>query len=264
MTKVCLVIPARMESERFPNKLLAHYHGKPILEHIVNASEDISHVLVKNKIKTLKVLAIDVNNLDNRQFDVREYCDDNDIQYFPMTQRVLCGSERVRYVAEKYPGYDYYITIPADEAAINGTHVGESIIEVVNQKDGNSVYTMYCNFYCKEDITDSRSCKLVIGADNSILYTSRSVVPGKKDGNLHDINLYAKHLGVFIFPKRLLKKHPNMWRHANYSQFESLEQNMYLNQSFGFKAVKTIHSGFGIDTPDQLEKLEARFKHNKR
>lgn len=257
--KLCFIIPARLDSERFPNKLTTEFLGKPIIEHVISLGVSLKNTLSTNH-EVDVILAVDF--ISTPEFiKIHQLVNDYNIDIFILNDRypTSCGSEKVKWVArETRKNYDYYITLPADEPAMDVDSIGRSITNIVDRKEKNTVYTLYTDFYCEDDITDTRSCKIVTDYANAILYTSRSPIPGKKDGTLHSIDKYKKHLGVFVFPKKVVKN--DIWEPQNNSQLESLEQNIYINRDFKFKAEQTKHIGFGIDTPDQIDKLEKRIK----
>lgn len=263
MKKTCIVVPARLGSERFPNKILAEYKGRPIIEHILGIAKNISQIN-KSKYNIDIVLATDIYNEQ-----LRLYTKKYGAKYFFMANRVTCGSERVKIVYQDNPNYDYYITLPADEPEINSQEISDCIDEIVQEKDDNTVHTCVTKFYNKEDLTDRRSCKIVIDQHFNILYTSRAVIPASKSREFHPLETYWKHVGVFFFPKKVLKKHCHlMWYDLELNPqinaaLEGLEQNMFLGRDFKFSAIKIKHKGFGVDSPEQIKMLEERFGYKK-
>ncbi len=252
--KSCIIIPVRLDSERFPNKLLTEYNGLPIIQHVIKTAINIRFHLSNVDI------FIATNNYNSV---ISEITKKFNINYFIMNGEVSCGSERVKYVYQSHPSYNYYISLPADEPSMFSGELTKSINNIISYKN-NALYTLYTQFYCQEDLEDVRSCKLIIDTGDNVIYTSRAIIPASKSGDLHDLSIYKKHLGVFVFPNKLLKKkHMVIWSKESLSSLEGLEQNMFINRDFTFKAIKTNHIGFGIDSPDQIKKLEERFKNKK-
>lgn len=246
--KVCLVIPVRLASERFPNKPLELFQGKSLIQNSIDIALKLDFI---DNI----VLASSENS-----FEVESICMDNMIEYLYIKEPVSCGTEKVHYVQKAFPGYTHYMTLPVDEPTISSeelnrvwrekTFTSDKIKETFNT---NCLYTFYCDFYNEGDLLSNKSCKLVT-KNERVFYTSRAVIPGNKNPGLHDLSVYKKHVGVFVFHKSYLKS--NLWKENSFATLEGLEQNMFIG--FNLKAYKIHHIGFGIDTPDQIPLLEER------
>lgn len=257
--KILIMVPARLESQRFSNKLLAEFNGKSIIANVLEQARTAANVIHSlTDFEPKIILATDTYNDEfkrlTKQFKV---------EYFFMDNKVSCGSERIRYVYLKYPKYDYYVSMPADEPGIEGKEVADAILKAIDlNKD--AITTAYSPFYCKEDLIDTKSCKVVIDQHHNVLYMSRAVVPASKSGNIHNLEVYKKHYGLFIFPRKVLKRHRlSLWydtqlNPTHIASLESLEQNMFIRRDVDFKAIKINHIGFGIDSPEQIKKLEER------
>lgn len=261
--KICFVIPARLESARFPNKIVHTIGGMPIIERTMFLADKLGEAFSKHMIHDVnKVLAIDKSKSIYHD-DIKTQCLSYDISYFPLDKQTSCGSEKVKWVAKAFRGYDYYITLPTDEPFMEFDEIKSAIENIIKMKEKNTVYTLFSRFYCKDDLESNLSCKILTDTDDkTVLYTSRAVIPAGKDGVIKGIDLYKKHLGVFVFPKQVLKQ--DVWKFSSLALHEGLEQNMFLNREFKFKVEEVKHDGFGIDTPEQIEQLEKRFGYNKR
>lgn len=269
MAKVCLIVPVRLKSERFNNKVLSEFLDKTVLQYVMSNVNDIKlydDILKKEECEIKKVLALDTEGLDKITENlIHGWCCDYDFNLLLMDDKVSCGTERVNYVYNRFNGYDYYISLPADEPALNAIEISESINRALRSYDitrRTDVFTFFTDFYCEEDIIDSRSCKMVTGSGGEVLYTSRSVIPGNKNDGLHALEEYKKHVGVFIFPAAIASMETTwgaQFLSDRCKELESLEQNIFIaRDKFTFCALKTNHIGFGIDTEDQIKLLENR------
>ena len=249
--KICLVIPVRLDSSRFPRKVLAKYNGKSLLANSLTIANNI-----KNKLNVDIFVATDSINkeiLDTiEEFGATPFLMSNVV--YP---NISCGSERLKYVYNYIPTYDYYMTLPVDEPEIDA----EEVVRAFGKMDDNSVYTLWSRFFSEGDLVSNYSCKMVVEQD-SVIYTSRAVIPATKSGG-HELSIYKKHVGVFIFPNKILSKHSNIWEPTLSATLESLEQNMFIGKKFSFKAIEIKHDGFGVDSPEQINQLEKRFNIGK-
>lgn len=258
-TKIAFVVPVRLDSERFPNKVLSIYKNFTILDHVFTSVYKAKQLLSGCKIDLF--LATDTYN-----DELKKTTDRFGAKYFYSNKKVSCGSERIKLVYQENSKYDYYISFPADEPEIQSeeivSFIQNTVLDTFRNKD--TVYTLYCPFFNEKDLKDPRSCKMVIDQHRNVLYTSRAIVPGSKNNELHELEKYKKHVGVFMFPKKVLKKYVHsIWHNMALNpglpaSMESLEQNMFVCREFQFKAYPIKHIGFGIDGPDQIAELEQR------
>jgi len=247
--KIVGIIPARLSSKRFPNKLFYKFQGKTILENVIDrglqlgfldkivvVTEDIK---VKNFVKTIYAGA--------------------DVKVFT-SEKCRCGTEKVYKYFQFDDSYDYYFYMPSDEPYYD-----------VNQIKLNSmleydISTFYTKFFNEEDLKSILSCKIIIDNDGCMLYNSRSIIPISKDGTLYDLTVYNKHLGLFMFSKNFLRSFGEyVW--SNYkseiADIEGLEQNRFVDMGIKVKMIEINHIGFGIDQKFQIKLLEERIKETK-
>ncbi|MCF8019821.1 MAG: hypothetical protein K9L62_10460 [Vallitaleaceae bacterium] len=241
--KVVAIIPARLKSERFPNKLLYKLNGKRIIDHVIENTKKFDFVddiiIASDDIEFVKSL-----------YDKYEFIKD-----YHVTTSVTCGSHRAYKFYLTEPDYDFYISIPADEPSINPIEINKVLKTA--QLNNDEITTLYTKFYCEDDLISPLSCKIVTCNKHYMIYNSRAVVPINKDGRYLNLEQYKKHVGVFIFPKQVFDKYGDLWSDTH--DIESLEQNRFLqHNNIKIKMIEVKHIGFGIDVPEQIEKLEMR------
>ena len=236
------VIPARLKSERFPNKLLAKINGISILKRVIQNA---------NKLNIDKLTLV----TDSKELiDFVKAMKNVDVDVFYQEEEVSCGSERVKEVYNRYQDYNYYMTIPADEPFIDINQINKHIDSLMKSEINNDIFTFFSKFYTKERLRSNLSCKIVTDKEDNVLYFSRSIIPITKDGNLQNLELYKKHLGIFIFTNAILKE--NLWAISKLASIEGLEQNMFLDNGYNVKALEINHKYYGIDTEKQIRELE--------
>ena len=266
--KVCGVSPARLESQRFPNKLLAEIDGVKVIDRV------IINALQLNFIDKL-ILASDSKELIN-------YCKINypKVEIFEMYDiKVSCGSERIKYVYQNNNSYDYYISIPADEPLLNPIEINSVFNKYYNSKDLyqqsiNELYirTFYSDFKSIKRLESLNSCKIVSRSkyfkfqnkkykEEFVLYFSRNVIPYSKTGMLN-IEKYKKHIGIFIFPRDMLFKN-DLWNPTKNAENEGLEQNMFIENDVKVGLIKINHNYYGVDKQEDIKELENLLGENK-
>jgi len=240
------VIPARLKSERFPNKLLAELNGKSIIERVIKNAKQFN----VDKL----IIATDSNELidyiSNKKLN---------IEIFYMEKKVCCGSERIKYVYNKYPGYNYYMSIPADEPLVDPTQVNFQLSSFQHNK--SDIFTFFSRFYSAEHLQRTQSCKIVCNKNGQALYFSRAVIPTLKNGGIiKNLDFYKKHIGIFIFSNAIL--HNNLWAVSELASIEGLEQNMFLDNGYKIQLLEIKHLYYGVDTQNQIKELEDKLNDN--
>jgi 3-deoxy-manno-octulosonate cytidylyltransferase (CMP-KDO synthetase) len=247
--KTCCIIPVRLDSSRLPNKVIQTLGGIKILDRVINIAKacDFEKIVLATDSKYLRTV---YNNID----------------VLLMDEKAWCGSQRAYYVYQKYPKYDYYVTIPSDEPMIDPNELKKSLSNYF-RGETELIATMGSDW--KEQDLDryksSRSCKIITSGDY-ILYFSRAAVPRFKD-DTNSMNHSKKHLGVFIFSKKLFKKYGDKaW--SNYknsiAEVEGLEQTIFLENGFKIRYIPINHPFHGVDTAEDLSALEEKIDNNRR
>jgi 3-deoxy-manno-octulosonate cytidylyltransferase (CMP-KDO synthetase) len=245
--RIAVVIPARLQSTRFPNKLLAEFRGKSILQNVIDYTKKFNLAAEKMDI----ILATS----DDKLIEIGKK---NNLKIFETEGS--CGTEKVYNVYKAYAkNYDYYISIPADEPYFNPKNLNEFEFPPVD--DCQNIITFYCDFYNKYDLKSFLSCKVITNPYNQAVYFSRNIIPVAKDGSILPLNCYKKHIGIFIFSKMVFDLFGSkMWdnRKSFLAQAEGLEQNRFIEFEFPIWTCWFDHIGFGIDEEWQIPILESR------
>lgn len=250
--KVIATIPARLGSKRFPNKMLAKFQGKTLLEHAIDNVKKLRFV------STIFVLTTDHKLI--------ELARENNILSFFTDGR--CATEKAYLFAKAYAGgYDAILSWPADEPLINPYKVDQvwerRIEDSYISETPPPIITFYSFFRTKKNLKSNLSCKMVTSLKGKVLYTSRNIIPWFKSGKIDQpISLFKKHVGVFIFSREFMKNDAKRVWETSFSVdgAEGLEQNEFLDRDFPVQAYPIKHYGFGIDEKWQLKKLEKRAK----
>ena len=252
MGKILGVIPARYSSKRFPGKLLEEVLGKPIIQRVIENAQKY------NFIDDL-VVAVEENEREIYEFVLNNFSTVKVVK----TKGARSGTERAFMAYKKINGtYDACISIPADEPFLLPENMN-IINKEVRKNTVNNIYTLYTNFYCWEDLEDSSSCKIVSDRHDNALYFSRSIIPASKsDYRENKLNLYKKHIGIFIFLSKYFDfVGEELWslNVSGIEKSESLEQIRFIHYGSNIKLLKVSHNYFGIDNPQQIPFIEKRY-----
>lgn len=246
--KTAVVVPFRLDSSRFPNKMLALYDGRSLLETAVQtaAQSGLGDVIITAPSADYK-RAAESMDLNRKSF-----------RFIPSSLSCRCGSERLLDIYKELADIDIFITIPADEALLNPAEVRRAAAGFNPESD--SIRTLYCNFFCSADAFSPLSAKITADSAGRMLYISRAVIPASKTGEPELLKL-KKNVGVFYFNRGQLNILTGFRdRETVLDRIEGLEQLRWLELGLTVGLKKIEHYGFGIDVPEQIPELEERLK----
>ena len=231
-----IIIPARIGSSRFPNKVLADIGGVPMVVRTAKAVEDIDRVVIatdsQEVMKIAKVHGIDaVLTSSSHQ----------------------SGTDRI-YEAATLLGLgedEIVINVQGDEPFIE-TEVVQAVYTLtkknrINEKIMmNSCYKMISN----PEADDPNIVKVVTDEEDIALYFSRAKIPYPRD---HHFDHYKGHLGIYGFTVKSLRAFC-LLNTSPLEEIEKLEQLRALYHGYEVAMIEVNTESFGIDTIEDLEK----------
>lgn len=231
-----IIIPARIGSSRFPNKVLADIGGIPMVVRTAKAVEDIDNV----------VIATDSQEVIN-------IAEEHGISAIFTSNKHQSGTDRIYEAAQKLnlAENEIIINVQGDEPFIE-TEVVQAIYNLTKQNQNNirimmnSCYKVISN----PEADDPNIVKVVTDCDDIALYFSRAKIPYPRD---HHFDAYKGHLGIYGFTFKSLRNFC-MLPPAPLESIEKLEQLRAHYHGYDIAMVEVHTESFGIDTPDDLEK----------
>jgi 3-deoxy-manno-octulosonate cytidylyltransferase (CMP-KDO synthetase) len=242
------IIPARYASSRFPGKPLALLNGRPMIQWVYEACSGIFDYLA---------VATD----DPRIQQEVEGFGGNAVM---TSSSHTTGTDRCREAAEylemKGIAHEIVVNIQGDEPLIRREQLME-LLGCFDQGD-TEIATLVRAFEEDEDPADPNIVKVVVSGGQKALYFSRSPVPYHRTGDNAFSGGYLKHIGIYAFRTRVLKKICDLPSSA-LEKTESLEQLRWLENDFLIRVHQTQYRSIGVDTPEDLKKLEAKLRKRK-
>ncbi|MDD3103699.1 MAG: 3-deoxy-manno-octulosonate cytidylyltransferase [Candidatus Cloacimonetes bacterium] len=230
------VIPARYASSRFPGKPLALLNGKPILCHVyerVLSSELFDEVIIATDDLRISAVAQD--------FGATVVLTPDDLP---------SGTDRTAAVAEVLEPDSLILNVQGDEPMIDKAAL-QTVISAFDDMDVKmaSLMTPITDI---EELNSPNVVKVVTDVNGDAMYFSRSHIPFDRDQDFP--REYYRHIGVYGFKHSALMQFVR-FPAGKYEQIEKLEQLRALENGLKIRMCKTDYQGFGIDTPQDLEKL---------
>jgi len=241
------IIPARFASTRFPGKPLADIGGKTMIERVY---EQVSKIL------QFVYVATD----DKRIFDVVIAFGGKAIM---TSDNHKSGTDRCYEAFSKLDEwFDVVINIQGDEPFIQPEQIVE--LQKCFDETDTQIATLVKPITEKEDfefLNNQNIPKVVINKQNEAMYFSRSVIPfirGAETKNWTSLHPYLKHIGIYAYRADILRE-LTILEQSPLEIAESLEQLRWLENGYRIKVGFTNVETFGIDTPEDLEKVKDLF-----
>ena len=231
-----IIIPARIGSTRFPNKVLADIGGVPMVIRTAMTVSDIDKVVIATDSQEVIDIA--------KAHSINAVLTSTDHQ---------SGTDRIYEAAQKLhlSEDEIIINVQGDEPFIE-TGVVQAIYDLTQKNRNNekimmnSCYKMISN----PEADDPNIVKEVTDTDDIALYFSRAKIPYPRD---HHFDAYKGHLGIYGFTVRSLEKFCKL-SPAPLESIEKLEQLRAHYHGYEIAMIEVNTESFGIDTPEDLEK----------
>jgi 3-deoxy-manno-octulosonate cytidylyltransferase (CMP-KDO synthetase) len=231
-----IIIPARIGSSRFPNKVLADIGGIPMV---------IRTALTVQSVDTV-VIATDSQ-------DVIDIAKEHNIQAVLTSISHQSGTDRIYEAAQKLKLNDdeIIINVQGDEPFIE-TDVVQAIYNLTQKnKNNNKIMMNSCyKIISNPEADDPNIVKVVTDEEDIALYFSRAKIPYPRD---HHFDNYKGHLGIYGFTTKSLHNFCAL-NPAPLEDIEKLEQLRALYHGYEVAMIEVETESFGIDTPEDLEK----------
>ena len=228
--KTVALIPARLESKRFPNKLIKKLGGVPIIIKTYTAAVETNlfdDVYVVSGNKEILELVSSVGG-----------------QTFKSIKNHISGTDRIAEAAESIDS-DIVVNLQGDEPFINKNALSD-LIKSFNNSDVK-IASLMTKFKSFEEINNPNNVKVIINSDDNAIYFSRLPIPfGSKN-----INDYNRHIGVYAFLKKSLIDFSRLDR-SSLEIIENLEGIRIVENSRNIRMINTDFHGISIDTPEDL------------
>ncbi len=231
-----IIIPARLASSRFPKKVIADIDGLPMVVRTARAVEHIDNVVV----------AADDD-------EIIEVCSSYGVKAMLTSTTHKSGTDRINECAHILGLSDdeLIINVQADEPFIEEEVVRRLIARLQELKAKRAEFIMAScyNAINEEAASDPNLVKVVLDSEQNAIYFSRSPIPYNRGGGA----TYFGHIGIYGFDKKSLDEFCNL-SDAPIEDIEKLEQLRALYYGKKISMVKVASTGFGIDTPEDLQR----------
>ncbi|ORJ59554.1 3-deoxy-manno-octulosonate cytidylyltransferase [Geothermobacter hydrogeniphilus] len=241
---VTIVIPARYASSRFPGKPLATLQGRPMIQWVYERS-------CSARLASRVLVATD----DERIADaVRAFGGEAVLTRADHPT----GTDRLAEVASGLES-ELIVNVQGDEPLIEAAVIDRAIAPLIEMPD-LQMGTLCAPLKGPDEFLDPNVVKVVCDQRQMALYFSRAPIPWPRD---HARQLEEnwdrcpafRHIGLYVYRREFLLRYPTLSQ-TPLEMLESLEQLRALEHGVGIKVVPTEHAAIGVDTPEDLARVE--------
>ena len=239
--KILCVIPARYASTRLPGKPLKDVAGKPMICRVYDRA---------SQAKTLAGVVVATD--DER---ILQAVKAHGGQAMMTAKGHPTGTDRLAEVAAAYPDVDLIINVQGDEPLIEPSLIDE--LGRVFEKDAElQMATVMTPMEDEEEQKNPNNVKVVTDKNGYALYFSRSLIPYPRNEAGTPVN---KHIGIYAYRRDFLLAYAKM-KPTSLERAESLEQLRALENGYRIKCIATNARFVGVDTPEDLAKVNEIYK----
>jgi len=212
-----ILIPARLASTRFPNKMLADLNGVPLIKHVYNRCLETGYdvFVLADRTEIFDIFDRDTCILTNANHEN--------------------GTSRCMEVIGNYLNYDRYINVQGDMPDIT-VDIIKAVENQLNHCDVATVYTAMA----EKDRNDPNVVKMIHNGKTAHWFLRASLAYGDRHLGVYGYTKFAKSL--YEVTEKFLEE-----------DLESLEQLRWIQNHVKIAVTSVEFNGIEINTPEDLK-----------
>ncbi len=239
------LLPARLGSTRFPEKMLADLAGKPL---IVRSCEAV----VKTGLFHGVMVVTD-------HLRIRDAVKTHGYEAVMSREDHPSGSDRIAEIAKNLPAGAIIVNVQGDEPFTQKAPL-EALIEAFTDP-AVQVASLMTALTSAEALANPNVVKVALNAKNDALYFSRAPLPYDRDSQGEDLvnGQHFQHIGIYAYRREALLHFTGL-PPCELELTEKLEQLRLLYNGIPVRMVKTDARFIGVDTEEDLEGARQYFE----
>ena len=237
--RMVAIIPARLNSKRFPRKLLEKINGITL---ILMTYQNLFSMNIFDKI-IVATDSLEISNLIKK----------NGGEVFISKKEHFSGSDRVSEASGNYKS-DIVINVQGDEPFVKSIDI-KKIINFFRDKQNKNIPVVSLIYQTNnpQKINDENFVKVVTDKNDFAMYFSRSKIPFLR--NIDKNFSFYIHVGVYGFLSKSITQFSNL-KPSKLEKIEMLECIRFIENGHKMKMILIDNPTIGIDTPDDLIKAK--------
>jgi len=240
---VTALIPARLDSTRFPGKLLKDLGGKPVIQRTYEA--------------TCATALFDAVYVVTDSQEIYQTIEAHGGKAIYSATKHQCGSDRIAEAVQEIDT-DIVVNVQGDEPFVSKKLLEKLLAVFPSDTDKTiDLASPMIQLTDREAIENPNNVKVVTDNKGFALYFSRSVVPFPRAHT--QATVFYKHIGIYAFRKQALLDFSQLAM-KSLEATEKIECLRYLEYGKRIKMIETNALSVGIDTPEDLELARQQLK----
>jgi 3-deoxy-manno-octulosonate cytidylyltransferase (CMP-KDO synthetase) len=239
---IIAIIPARMDSSRFPGKPLAEILGKPMIGHVYDRVNKCD-LLTKTVIATC-------------DYEIKEYIESIGGKAVMTSDRHERASDRcaeaLGYIENQDSvQYDIVVMVQGDEPMTCPEMIIEAVTPMIDDPE-ILVTNLIGDIKTKEEFEDRNCIKVVCDLQSNAICFSREPIPTRS--KTIDIPM-KKQVCIIPFTRKFLLEYTEM-EPTPLEIAESIDMMRVLEHGLKIKLVPTDYQSYPVDTENDLKRVE--------
>jgi len=242
MANIC-VIPARMQSTRFPGKPLRELLGLPLVLHIYHRCrlcDSLDRVVIATCDEEIRRVGEAAGAEVVMTADTHPGCVDR-------------TSEAIDLIGGDLADDDLVLMVQGDEVLVAPDMLTEMI--AAHAAKMPPVVNLISRLYRDEDRNDPNCVKVVSAPDGTAIYFSRSPIPSFHHAEDSSACVTYQQTGVIGFSKAFVKTFGTLAR-TPIEKTERIDMMRVVEHGLPIVCVATETETLGVDTPEDLRRAE--------
>lgn len=235
--RIAVVIPARLQSTRLPEKPLIKILGKSIIQ---RTYEQCCKAVPTDEI----FVVTDNNKILNH---AKDFCKNAVLT----SENCLTGTDRVAEFATMHEA-DYYANVQGDEPVFNYKDL-ELIIDELKKDGKYEVINGYSEITNEDDFFSLGVPKVVFNNESELLFASRSPIPL---GKVKTFKKAWRQICVYAFSKKSLNEFSKRGMKTSLEEVEDIEILRFIELGMKVKMLKMSNVSIPVDFPEDIIKVE--------
>ena len=241
-----IIIPARLKSTRFPNKILEPIFGVPMLIRVANIAKSVDEVTIATD-----------------EVEVQKLCEKYGFQAVLTSNKHISGTDRIAECAKKLnlKAKEIIINVQGDEPFLEKEVILtlRNLMKIRKVRDGQYPFMATCvKEISAKEAENPNQVKAIFNHKSDAIYFSRAKIPYDRE-NIMDKRNYYGHLGIYAFSMESLQEFCELPK-SNLEEIEKLEQLRAIENGRTIAIAKVKSESFGIDTKEDLALALQKFK----
>lgn len=241
--KIIAIIPARMESTRFPYKVITNIQNQPMYAYIYRR-------IILSKYIYKAFIATDSS-------EIISYCKKYTINYLQTKKYHFSGTSRITECLNLIGDFDFILNVQADEPLVT-PEVLDYLILSFTKSYTYGIATLKKNISDLSNIYNPNCVKVFTNQKNQAQYFFRYLLP-----SFYRKDCYYKHIGIYLFSAFSLFQIKKFYKKNTSNTIHNLEQLDFIHLKIPIYVFETDQEFQSIDTKEDLEKFKKVFAKDK-